>query len=107
MHKHVFGYVLVALAVQAFGMGNVEWSGREPHLAVVDPVCGYEEGTTLDLGGEWTFAACGYAADRSQFFNMRQHAEPWPNERKIAVPGTWESQGVGEPVPATKRCCSA
>ena len=88
-------------------MGNVEWGGREPHLAVVDPVCGNEPGTVLDLGGEWTFATCGFAADRSQFFNMRQHKEPWPQERKITVPGTWESQGVGAAVPATKRCCYA
>ena len=98
---------VVALVWQAFGIGNVDWGGREPHPAVVDPVCGYEEGTVRDLGGEWMFATCGFAADRSQFFNMRQYNESWPNERKINVPGTWESQGVGEAVPATKRCCYA
>ena len=107
MKKHVCGYVFLTLAVQAFGMGNVEWGGREPHLAVVDPVCGYAEGTTLDLGGEWTFATCRFMADRSQFFNLRPFKESWPKERKINVPGTWESQGVGEPVPATRRCCYA
>ena len=96
-----------ASAICAFGMGSVEWGGREPHLAVVDPVCGYEDGAVIDLGGEWTFATCGYVADRSQFFNMRQLNEPWPKERKIMVPGTWESQGVGEPVPAAQRCCYA
>ena len=84
-----------------------EWGGREPHLAVVDPVCGNEPGTVLDLGGEWMFATCAFAADRSQFFNMRQLKESWPNERKIMVPGTWESQGVGPAVPAAPRCCYA
>ena len=98
---------VVALALQSFGIGNVEWGGREPRPAVVDPVCGYEKGTVLDLCGEWTFASCGFAADRSQFFNLRPFKESWPNERKINVPGTWESQGVGEAVPATKRCCYA
>ena len=107
MKKHVCGCVLLALAVQVFGMGSVEWGGREPHLAVVDPVCGSAEGTILDLSGEWTFATCNFAADRSQFFNLRPFKESWPNERKINVPGTWESQGVGEPVPATRRCCYA
>ena len=70
------------------------WSGRNSHLAVVNPVCGDEPGTVLDLGGEWTFAAFPTGADRSQFFNMRQLAAKWSNERKINVPGTWESQGV-------------
>ena len=107
MKKHVCGCVLLALVVQALGMGNVEWGGREPHLAVVDPVCGYAEGTILDLGGEWTFATCGFVADRSQFFNLRPFKVSWPDERKINVPGTWESQGVGEAVPAAKRCCYA
>ena len=36
---------LFALAALASGAGNVEWGGREPHLAVVDPVCGNEPGT--------------------------------------------------------------
>ena len=106
MRSLVFLFLL-ALAAQAFGRGTVDWGGRDPHLAVVDPVCGYEEGTVLDLGGEWTFATCGHAANRSQFFNMRQYKETWSDERKINVPGTWESQGVGEAVPATKRCCYA
>ena len=97
----------VVLAICTFGMGNVEWGGREPHLAVVNPVCGNEPGAVLDLGGEWTFATCGFAADRSQFFNMRQLKETWKGERKIMVPGTWESQGVGGPVPAAPRCCYA
>ena len=70
--RDVFTTVFAAVALAAFGMGNVEWGGREPHLAVVDPVCGAAEGTILDLAGEWTFATCGFAADRSQFFNMRQ-----------------------------------
>ena len=105
--RDVFTTVFAAVALAAFGMGNVEWGGREPHLAVVDPVCGTTEGTILDLGGEWTFATCRFMADRSQFFNLRPFKASWPNERKINVPGTWESQGVGEPVPATRRCCYA
>ena len=100
-------------AVMESGRPTVElsapsaWGGRKSHPAVVNPVCGDEPGTVLDLGGEWTFATFPAAADRSQFFSMRQYAAHWPNERKITVPGTWESQGVGSPVPASPRCCYA
>lgn len=87
--------------------GNLSWGGRKSHLAVVDSVCGNEPGTVIDLGGEWTFAAFEATADRSQFFNMRQYKAKWPGERKIMVPGTWESQGVGKAVPAAPRCCYA
>ena len=96
-----------ALALEAPGLGSIEWAGREPHPAAVDPVCGSEPGAVLDLGGEWTFAKGSFSADRSQFFRMQQYGEPWPDERKISVPGTWESQGVGEAVPAAPRCCYA
>ena len=108
-HKKKLAVAVAASAAMmlVFGMGSVEWGGREPHLAVVDPVCGYAKGTILDLGGEWTFATCKFKADRSQFFNLRPFKESWPNERKINVPGTWESQGVGGPAPAPKRCCYA
>ena len=92
------------LAGTGFGKGNLDWSGREPHPAVVDPVCGNELGTVVDLGGEWTFSSCRAHADRSQP-NMRQYAAKWPAERTIKVPGSWETQGVGEPVPEPKRCC--
>ena len=110
MEKRTFA-VSVAFAAAfvsvACGMGNVDWGGREPHPAVVNPVCGDEPGTVLDLGGEWTFATRPEGADRSQFFNMMQYKQSWPKERKINVPGTWESQGVGGPAPAPKRCCYA
>ncbi|MBR4259522.1 MAG: hypothetical protein IKQ17_10870 [Kiritimatiellae bacterium] len=98
MKRLLFAMPCAVASMSAFAAslsGSVEWGGREPHLAVVNPVCGNEPGTVLDLGGEWTFSTCGFADDRSQFFNMRQHKEPWPKERKIMVPGTWESQGVG------------
>ena len=75
----------VVLAICTFGLGNVEWGGREPHLAVVNPVCGNEPGAVLDLGGEWTFATCGFAADRSQFFNMRQLKETWKGSCRMWI----------------------
>lgn len=103
--KRLVFVLSVGMALAGFGKGNVEWSGIEPHPAVVNPVCGYEPGTVVDLGGEWTFATIIYNADRSQFFRKMQYAKKWDNERKIRVPGAWENQGVGEPVPHPKRSC--
>jgi len=94
------GSVALVLCLQLDAAGNKDWSGREPHPAVVNHVCGYADGTVLDLSGEWTFAKGGYAADRSQFFRRRQLEKTWPDAIKIRVPGNWETQGVGAPVAA-------
>ena len=89
----------------AFGKGYVPWSGREPHPAVVNPVCGNEPGTVLSLDGEWTFAAFPHAADRYQFFRRTEYQKSWQGERKIRVPGAWQTQGVGVAVPEPGRVC--
>jgi len=61
-------------AATASGKGSVEWSGIEPHPAVVDPVCGYEPGAVVDLAGEWTFARIKHQAPGSRhslWYNTR------------------------------------
>ena len=90
-----------------WGKGYVAWSGREPHPAVVDPVCGYAPGTVMSLNGEWTFATFPHAADRYQFFRSVPYQQKWPHERTIHVPGAWQTQGVGEPVEKPERVCYA
>ena len=94
----VFGLVSV-LAVAD------EWADRPSHPAVVDPVCGYEPGTVIDLRGEWRFACNAYGADRSQFFRQRQFETTWKGERTITVPGCWEAQGVGKASSVPGRVC--
>ena len=72
-----------------------DWAGRPRHLAVVNPPVPVEEGSVLSLRGEWDFLF------RKNDDAARIHAfhklGRWPGERKINVPGCWESQGVGEP----------
>ncbi len=91
------------MMVAVLAVGNAAWSGRESHPAVVNPVCGYEEGTVVDLGGEWEFMARGAAADRHQFFRQIEYDRDWPDARKLRVPGNWEAQGVGKSVPKQER----
>ena len=95
-----FAAVLTA-AYAAHAKGCVEWSGIEPHPAVVNPVCGYEPGTVVDLCGEWSFSALACRPDRAKM----PYKSEWPGERKIIVPGAWQWQGVGEPCPLPLRCC--
>ena len=95
----------VPVVLTAWSKGSVEWSGIEPHSAVVNPVCGYEPGTVVDLAGVWTFATGKYSADRSQFFRKMQFQENWPGARTIHVPGCWQGQGVGGAVPTPARVC--
>lgn len=95
----------VPVVLTAWSKGSVEWSGIEPHPAVVNPVCGYEPGTVVDLAGVWTFATGKYSADRSQFFRKMQFMKDWPGARTIHVPGCWQGQGVGDAVPTPARVC--
>ena len=103
MKNSILVTVALAAALSASASGNADWSGRRPHPAVVNPVCGYEAGTVLDLGGEWEFSKNKASADRHQFFRQREHEREWKDARKIRVPGNWEAQGVGEPVPKQER----
>lgn len=89
----------------AFGRGSVEWSGIEPHPAVVSPVCAPADGSVIDLAGEWEFCTLRHGADRSQFFRRIQLKKEWPDARKIRVPGTWEDQGVGGAAQLPARVC--
>ena len=103
--RDLVGILTSVLVLVACGKGSEDWSGIKPHPAVVNPVCGSPAGTVLDLGGEWAFATLPYNADRSQFFRKMQYAKTWTEERTIRVPGSWESQGVGDAVPAPRRSC--
>ena len=72
-----------------------DWAGRPRHLAVVNPPVPVEEGSVVSLRGEWDFIfRRNDDAARIHYFNR---LDRWPGERKINVPGCWESQGVGEP----------
>ena len=96
---------LVACCGSALAKGYVPWSGIEPHPAVVNPVCAAEAGTVVDLAGEWAFVALEHHADRSQCFCQKQFEASWKGERTIHVPGSWESQGVGDQVKEPLRTC--
>jgi len=98
MVKSILSVAFVFVSFCLFGAGSVEWGGRAPHPAVVNPACGYPDGTVVDLGGEWEFSSNAASADRSQFFRRKQHEKNWKDARKIRVPGNWEAQGVGEAV---------
>ena len=101
--RQMAGMAAAVFAQAVFGAGNVDWSGIAPHPAVVNPVCGYEAGSVVDLGGDWEFTARPNGADRMQFFRLMPNLEKWPDVRMIKVPGCWEAQGVGDPVPASTR----
>jgi len=78
-----------------FSSPDDDWAGRPRHLAVVNPPVPVEVGSVLSLRGEWDFLFRKYNdAARIHSFNK---FDRWPDERKINVPGCWESQGVGEP----------
>ena len=84
-----------ARATPDFSSPDDDWAGRPRHLAVVNPPVPVEEGSVVSLRGEWDFLFRKYdGSARSHSFNK---LDRWPGERKINVPGCWESQGVGEP----------
>ena len=89
--------------------GNEGWSGIPAHPALLNPACGYPDGTVLSLAGTWEFAAfSGFTSSSMRkprpgsFYRM----DDWRNgvsgkrpaiaPRSIQVPGAWEAQGVGE-----------
>ena len=86
---------ITAQELPDFSSPDDDWAGRPRHLAVVNPPVPVEEGSVISLRGEWDFLFRNYDdAARSHSFNKLAR---WPGERKINVPGCWESQGVGEP----------
>ena len=105
MKRAISLFAALVLASCAFGRGSVEWSGIEPHPAVVSPVCAPADGSVIDLAGVWEFCTLRHGADRSQFFRRMQLKKEWPGARKIRVPGIWEDQGVGGAAPLPARVC--
>ena len=78
-----------------FSSPDDDWAGRPRHLAVVNPPVPVDDGSVMSLRGEWDFLFRKYdESARSHSFNK---LDRWLGERKINVPGCWESQGVGEP----------
>ena len=71
------------------------WAGIPRHPAVVNPVGREKDGTWISLAGEWAFTNFPHGTGkRTVAFKT---LEPWPLERKMAVPGCWEAQGLGGP----------
>ena len=79
----------------AYAWPDDDWAGRPRHLAVVNSPVPVDEGCVLSLRGEWDFLFRKY--DDAARIHAFHKLDRWPGERKINVPGCWESQGVGEP----------
>ena len=81
--------------------GIAQWGGREPHLAVVNPVCGQDPSRVLSLDGEWDFTTPEREGRREMPLRngncTRYYSVKWKNPRKISVPSCWEAEGVGAP----------
>ena len=68
---------------------------REAVPALVNPALRSDLRATLDLKGEWDFATDPKRVGEAEGWYRPEVTLPSP--RKIAVPGCWEAQGVGEP----------
>ena len=79
--------------------GNAQWGGREPRIAVVNPVCGQDPARVISLAGEWDFTTPEREGRREMPLRngncTRYYSVPWKNPRKITVPSCWEAEGVG------------
>ena len=74
--------------------GPDQWGGIPSHPAVVNPsVPAAAPGDLVSLRGEWEFSNEVRENGHWRHDTFRE----WKNARKIAVPGCWEAQGVGEP----------
>ncbi len=72
------------------------WGGRAALPAVVNPVVTSPLQSVLSLRGEWEFTTRPVAPLRHPGWSAF-YGKPWPDARKIQVPGCWETQGVGTP----------
>ena len=88
--------VFVTMLVSAVGIGAADWLPPDlpqPTPAVVNPVFRSEIRGFLLLDGEWQFALDPDEIGEKE----RWFATDKPFSGTIAVPGTWEAQGVGQP----------
>ncbi|MBP5285770.1 MAG: hypothetical protein ILO34_06635 [Kiritimatiellae bacterium] len=92
-------FLFFAAALSAPITGADSWGMRESRPAIVNSVMRMDDGNTIDLAGEWSFATCRY----DQGPRRNSHDNPlfadtvdWDSARKIRVPGAWEGQGVGD-----------
>jgi len=78
--------------------GDAGWTGRERHIAVVNPVCRpADDPDALSLRGTWTFVPCKTGGYRqSQMPKGRTwHWEDDPSiVHDVSVPGCWEASGA-------------
>ena len=78
--------------------GDVSWTGRERHIAVVNPVSRpADDPCALSLRGKWTFVPCPTGGYRqSQMPKGRTwHWEDDPSiVHEVSVPGCWEASGA-------------
>ena len=95
---------VVLLACAAVGLCGAQemdvWSGRDRHVAVVNPVARpADDPDVLSLRGDWSFAKIPRTSPGRCF---PATVKDW---RPIRVPGCWESMGVGEQgVPSAHYC---
>lgn len=84
--------------------GRDSWAGKSPHVAVVNPVSREilpPDGSVISLRGDWDFAYRGFLNGRCSIGAYLPTGRGWEQlgtnaVRKMHVPGTWESQGLGE-----------
>ena len=90
---------LLFTAVILPAVSNAEDWGAAESFAVVNPVVRSEYSDVISLDGEWDFVAEGAFTHQLALGGGVWAANPFPENsaRKLAVPGIWEAQGVGEP----------
>ena len=102
--KDVKVKTVLSLCVMAFfsQAGEMDlWSGRERHVAVVNPVMRTaDDRNVLSLRGEWSFAKIARNSPGRCFPTAVKMWQP------IQVPGCWESKGVGDPGVPPVHCCN-
>ena len=96
---------LFALAVPA-SPGDASWTGRERHIAVVNPVSRpADDSDSLSLRGTWTFVPCKTGGYR-QSQMPKGRTWYWEDDpsivHEVSVPGCWEASGA---IPATGMSC--
>jgi len=88
---------MFAVAVSA-SAGDVGWTGRERHIAVVNPVARpADDPDALSLRGTWTFVPCPTGGYRQSQMpkGLTWHWTDDPERVKpVSVPGCWEASGA-------------
>ena len=97
---------LVAAEIDPAATGELSWTGRPRHLAVVNPVCRpADDPDALSLAGTWQFVACPAIGYRQSLMPKGQ-TWYWTDDpelvKSVKVPGCWEASGA---IPGTGMSC--